>query len=222
VFTDADRTATEWVLENTWGDQMILPFKPCKKLRVVLLGTRSRQDFPQKTIAMAALLKSLGVPLYVLDTRRHGCGGQGSWAPLELATLIPNLMKMEHAYCFVHLPEVAPTVDLLEWWRNDKTDWRKFRERYDNELPPSAVRVAAAFVESAASRGGVAVLLCSEAYVEDFALTDESVQSDAYCHRYTLLRRIREYFAELDIEVVSDERVLVKPPWSGQRRPRGS
>lgn len=107
---------------------------------------------------MAALLRSLGQPLYLLDTRRNGCGGQGSWAPREFATEIPRFMESECRYSLVHLPVLAPSIEMLEWWRRDKPAWQSFRDRYSEELSESAVRVAAAFVESASSRGGLAIL----------------------------------------------------------------
>ncbi len=117
---------------------------------------------------MAALLRSLGQLLYILDARRNGCGGQGSLVPREFATEIPLFMKSEFRYSFVHLPEVAPSLEMLEWWRRDKPAWQLFRDRYSGELGESAVQVAAAFIESASSRGGLAILLCAEPHVHDF------------------------------------------------------
>jgi hypothetical protein len=97
-----------------------------------------------KRAAVARILASLDRPLYLLDTRRNGCGGQGSWSPREFATEIPAMMGSAHNYAFVHLPAVAPSIELLAWGRGAKPDWREFRKRYEAELAAGAVRVAAA------------------------------------------------------------------------------
>jgi Protein of unknown function, DUF488 len=204
VFTNAGRNENEWVLDNAWGDRMILPFRRTGGLlRVGLLGTGAVRDAKRKTEAMAGLLMSLETPLYVLDTRRNGCGGQGSWAPREFASEIPDRMKTERPYCFVHLPVVAPSIEMLEWNKSEKPGWRAFRDHYDRELTPEAVRVAAAFVESAATRGGLAVLLCTEADVPGFRDAAPEIQEKEYCHRFTLARRIREFFSGLGMELQS-------------------
>jgi len=204
VFTNANRKENEWVLDNAWGDRMILPFRrTAEPLRVGLLGTGAVRNAKRKTEAMAGLLKFLDTPLYVLDTRRNGTGGQGSWAPREFASEIPHLMKTERPYCFVHLPVVAPSVEMLAWNKSEKPGWRAFRDRYDRELTPDAVRVAAAFVESTATRGGLAVLLCTEADVPGFRDAAPEIQEKEYCHRFTLARRIREFFSGLGVELQS-------------------
>jgi hypothetical protein len=132
VFTNATRKENEWVLETAWGDRMILPFRPTGgPLRVGLLGTRAVREAKKKTAAMADLLRSLDTPLYILDTRRNGSGGQGAWAPREFASEIPDLMKTERPYCFVYLSVVAPSIEMLKWNKSEKPSWHAFRDRYD-------------------------------------------------------------------------------------------
>lgn len=122
------------MLDNAWGDRMILPLRRTGgPLLVGLLGTGAVREAKKKTAAMADLLRSLDTPLYVLDTRRNGCGGQGSWVPREFATEIPHLMKTERPYCFVHLPVVAPSIEMLEWNKSEKPGWESFRDRYDRD-----------------------------------------------------------------------------------------
>jgi hypothetical protein len=160
---------TSWVVRNDWGDQMILPIEDTvKSLTLGLLGTGTVRKIENKTRAMATLLGSLDRPLYLLDTRRNGCGGQGSWAPREFATQIPVFMNSQNPYSFVHLPIVAPSIEILEWSRRENPRWQLFRDRYKGELSESAVDVAAAFIESASSRGGMAILLCAEPHVHGF------------------------------------------------------
>jgi uncharacterized protein YeaO (DUF488 family) len=55
-------------------------------------------------------------------------------------------MKWGFRYSFVHLPVVAPSMDMLKWWRSDKPAWQTFRDQYSEELSESAVRVAADFI----------------------------------------------------------------------------
>jgi hypothetical protein len=191
MFEEANRTDAGWIVQNRWGDGMFLPVDETQaSVRVGLLGTRAVGKFRNKCVALGQLLSSLNRPLYVLDTRRDGCGGQGSWSPREFATEIPSMMAGQRRYAFVHLPSVAPSIELLAWWRSSKPAWQDFRMRYDAELSAGGVRVAAAFVESASTRGGLAVMVCAERDAEDFDSLSQPEQDNLYCHRFTLARRV--------------------------------
>jgi hypothetical protein len=76
--------------------------------------------------------------------------------------------------------------------RVGKPPWQEFRNRYNRQLPESAVQVVAAFVESAVARGGLAVLLCAEPHAQNFDNMPQDNQDEFYCHRFTLASRIRK------------------------------
>jgi hypothetical protein len=138
---------------------------------------------------MATMIGAIDQPIYLLDVRRNGVGGQGSWAPREFATIVPEQLPREAAYDYLHLPCLAPSIPLLSM---KDLPWREFRDRYVAELTPSALSVARAFVEAAVSRSGLAVFLCAEPHQPAFdELTPEN-QQHSYCHRYTLAHKVAD------------------------------
>jgi hypothetical protein len=207
VFTNASRKENEWQLDNAWGDRIILPFRRTGGLlRVGLLGTGAVRNAKRKTEAMAGLLRWLDTPLYVLDTRRDGSGGQGGVGAAGIRVGNPGPDENGATLLLCASAGSRPSIEMLEWNKSEKPGWRAFRDRYDRydrELTPDAVRVAAAVVESAATRGGLAVLLCTEADVPGFRDAAPEIQEKEYCHRFTLTRRIREFFSGLGMELQS-------------------
>jgi hypothetical protein len=179
-----------------------------------LLGTRTQAKISGKTKRLAEMLNRLRRPIYLVDIRRAGVGGQGCWSPLEFASLVPKAIS--EPYSFFHLPSVAPSVELLSDYRKSMKlpglseseiahavsevqaghdpgieawkHWQVFREKYLMELQcdPHAVLAALAFVEASQAIGGSSVFLCAEEFVEDFDSKSQSPQDNAYCHRYTL------------------------------------
>ena len=187
-----------------------------------VLGTRTLGKVARKTQRFADLLSSLDKPVWLVDVRRSGAGGQGSWGPNELTNTIPRLMgsRGKH-FAYVHLPCAAPSPQLLErWWKATKSraplspeeiakaveairegrspefaawrHWQVFKEGYLAELDETAVLAARAFAESAAAIGGTAVYLCAEAFAPGFDDSSQDAQDQTWCHRYTLSSRVAE------------------------------
>lgn len=211
MYTRAVREAGCWRVENAFGHALTLPCATDLaggEIEFGVLGTGSHAKLKgRKTDRMADLLACLRRPLYLLDARRNGVGGQGSWAPLEFATLIPEAMASPYAYAFVHLPCLAPSPELLAAWHAGQiATWRDMRDRYNAELTPDAVDVARAFVEAAAHAKGLAVFLCAEADTADFDALPLAEQNACYCHRFALAQRVaarlREAHAGLTVRLV--------------------
>lgn len=200
MFINAIRHGDEWRLSNHWGHELRLPGLPAQSTSKVQIGTlgtkfeaRLKARDGNRATVMARMLRSLNRPIFVLDTRRNGCGAQGSWSPLELATLIPAQIDNGQPCDFLHVPVVAPSTKLLATEkRGELAGWSEFRKRYNAEVGDAAVAVARAFVEAAAVRGGLAVLLCAEPYETAFADLPTDVQNKCHCHRFNLARRVAD------------------------------
>ncbi len=189
-----------WVVKSDLH-QIILPRLPAgdrqnTPIKIGLLGTRERkkscnyQWAKTKTQKMAALLGSVG-SISLIDTRRDGVGGQGSWSPKQFGTIIPELIKTHYDnpgnYEYLHLPGVAPTIEL----RQQHFPWQKFRNSYTNSLTPNNLDVLTAFVESASTmQDCLPILMCSEEWEPDFHKFKQDKQNDCYCHRFTLAEQI--------------------------------
>ena len=204
-----------WQLTGPCGEKLLLdkatdsgPFE------IGLLGTRTTKKVAAKTRRFSQLLAGLQRPIFLLDVRRAGVGGQGSWSPLELATIVPA--ELSEAYSFFHLPSLAPSVVLLQAYRKSRKlpalseadivatvskvrqgidpgdaawkHWQVFREKYRIEIEAEkhSLLTAAAFIEAAQAAGGLAIFMCAEQFRQDFDSLSQSQQDDVYCHRYTL------------------------------------
>lgn len=187
MFVTAERDPAGWRLRNRLGHELRLECGRPPSVRIGVLGTRTDVPLRQKMAALASRLAALPGPVMLLDTRRTGVGGQGSWSPLEFATLIPE--RMGGGYEFLHVPSVAPSPALLA---DRRIGWREFRRRYREEVPEGAVRVARAFAEWASTAGGLAVLLCAEADLPSFDDSPQEEQEAHYCHRFTLSRMVAD------------------------------
>lgn len=205
-----DRTNTTWILKDGWGHEMYLPRPSDPENRTIdigLVGTRSRNDDNQwkfkwangKYDFMAALLVGLNRPVYLIDVRRGGVGGSGSWCAEQFATLFPILIhqQTDQPYAYIHLPNVAPSMALLRTWRcamrnNTPFLWqRDFQPIYKRDLlKENQIDVAIAFVEAAAAQNGIAICLCAEEYQPHFDDLDQQAQEACYCHRFTLANQI--------------------------------
>ena len=195
MFIEAKQQHDKWNLTNRWGHSMQVPAladDASSTVQIGTLGTRfvAPPGVP-KTKLMARMLKGLQRPLILIDTRRTGVGGMGAWGPLEFATLIPELIGSDTPCDFIHLPELAPTVLLLDADRSGKLGgWRAFRERYNAGLGDSQVALARAWAEAASVRGGLAIFICAEAWCANFKTLDAQAQHAAYCHRFSLVHRV--------------------------------
>ena len=164
MFERAERVAEGWIVSNAWGHGMLLPVRePLDGVTISfgVLGTRTRRKRDKVYQATASMLAALNRPLYLLDVRRSGTGGSGSWSPRELATTMPQPAGSPSPYCFLHLSCLAPSANLLDDSRAGRraTSWRDFRAAYLAELTEDALNVAQGFVESAASNGGLAIFV---------------------------------------------------------------
>jgi len=198
-----DNGDSAWILNDEWGHEMFLPcpHQPEQlSVDIGVLGTRVRdgnlagyQWAKNKTKLMAAMLLSLDKPIYLIDTRRNGVGGQGSWSPREFASLIPDIMKdqgCKQLYSFIHLPILAPSIALLNLARNGLS-WQEFKKEYQQELYQNgAIDIAVAFIEATACRSGICIFLCAEEYQPDFINLDQPEQNECYCHRYALAKKV--------------------------------
>lgn len=212
MFTKAIREPLAWRVSNAFGHTLVLPCCETyarQDVRFGVLGTGTESKVKgRKTDVMSELLASLRQPLYLLDTRRNGVGGQGSWAPLEFATLIPERMASPGPYEFVHLPCLAPSVPLRNAFAGGQhASWRELRRCYNESLSKDAVNVAGAFVEAVNAIEGMAIFLCAEPDVPDFDdrlevdTEEKKGQNSLYCHRFTLARRIAEQMKEVYTEI---------------------
>jgi hypothetical protein len=191
MFQKATRGKDGWQLPNGMGHELHLPCHESyanAKLALGTLGTRRRVEVPGKvTVLMAKMLASLGCPLYLLDVRRDGTGAQSSWSPREFASVIPAHLPSGQKYAYVHIPHLAPSVELLE---AKHLNWSQFRDRYIAQLSNDALSVGEAFVEAAAKEGGLGVLMCAEADHPQFDSLPEEQKETHYCHRFTLAKQI--------------------------------
>lgn len=106
-----------WSLIGPSGESLSLPCADSGPFRIGLIGTRSNLVKANKTSKFAETLDKLNCPIYLIDIRRNGMGGNGSWGPLEFASLIPQMMSKSHSYSFFHIPILAPEKRLLEQYR---------------------------------------------------------------------------------------------------------
>ena len=196
MFTKAHRMQTEWRLFNSWGHSLTLPCRESyagSEISLGVLGTRTRGKVSGgKTKLMMEMLAALDRPLYLLDTRRDGVGGQGSWSPCEFSTMIADHLAQHNiTYSFLHLPCLAPSLELLRAHRKQPdAPWQSFRDQYVNGLLEEALEVARAFVEAATAANGLAIFLCAEDEQPEFDQLPPAEQNDHFCHRFALTRQL--------------------------------
>lgn len=208
LWSSAIKDGCVWTLTDSMGFRLTFEARrdfSGAEVQIGLLGTRRRQvlkNVKSQTELMVQMLSSVSRPLLLIDTRRNGVGGSGSWSPREFATEIPTLMNSGKPYQFVHIPALGPSIDLLR----SKLPWPQFRDRYVSELPAMALETARALVEGACTGGGLAVFLCAEAYHPEFDSLSPPGQEEFYCHRFTLARcvaaRLREAYPDVVVKAV--------------------
>lgn len=194
MFVSACKKPESWTLTNGWGHKFELPSGrdyAHAELPIGVLGTGRRAEIPgapNKAKLLASMLAALNRPIYLLDVRRDGVGGMGSWGPREFASIVPEMIAGRSPYAYLHLPCLAPSIRLLDESRKSgpAAKWELFRERYITELSEQALDVARAFVAGAAAADGLAIFLCAEADQPGFDSLSGSDKDSHYCHRYTL------------------------------------
>jgi hypothetical protein len=107
----------DWGLIGPLGEVLRLPAAKAGPFRIALVGTRSSLVKTAKTKSFAAMLADLDQSVFVVDVRRNGAGGSGSWGPREFGTLIPDMIENNCGYSYHHLPDLAPEVELLDDFR---------------------------------------------------------------------------------------------------------
>jgi hypothetical protein len=122
------RFAETWDIVGPFGERLSVPrAKRSGVFHVGLLGTQRRVKLKRPAFQVAAeLFHGLGRPVYVIDTRRDGVGAQGSWSPRELASRIPDHITTlanrggvtAQRYGYLHLPDLAPSLGLLDRYRS--------------------------------------------------------------------------------------------------------
>jgi hypothetical protein len=215
-----------WDLLGKMGETLRLRRAASPGAAPFLIGTmgtrRAVEVTGNQTQNFANTLAMVKQPICLVDIRRNGVGGSGSWSPAEFATIIPE--RLEEAgikqYSFHHLPQAAPSLDLLGAWRRasqqsarlvDKEidtavqqvirgdepvptawrHWQVFKARYSRETAESpAIAAGRAFVEAARDVGGIAIFLCAEERRAQFDSLSPQEQDGCYCHRFTLARQI--------------------------------
>jgi hypothetical protein len=204
MFVKAEKLGDRWLLTDRWGHDMSLPAiaPSCDRvLRIGTLGTRfdapAIKGFAGKIMnkldLMAAMLRDLAMPIYLLDVRRNGVGAQGAWAPEQFATQIPDVIGNSMPYAFLHLPALAPTIGLLSAYKSGAVArWQDFRDCYCAGIDSATLNLGVAFCEAAFARGGMAVFLCAEAFAWDFdrGQYTDTERNQMHCHRFSLVNRI--------------------------------
>ncbi len=197
IIDEVTKLKDHWVLRGPLNSSLQLPAMDPKVAVVDIgtIGTRRRNAFKGKvTEQFAKRLAEMNRPVTIVDVRRTGAGGSGSWGPLEFATKIPRMLSSSgNEYAYFHLPIAAPSETLLADWRagvEEVTRWAGFRDAYMSELSEDAILAVRAFVESAAAVGGIAILLCAEPCCLDFDSLEHADQDKVYCHRFTLVNLV--------------------------------
>jgi len=83
---------------------------------------------------------------------------------------------------YVHVPELAPTADILDAYKKQKGDWQVYEEKF---LELMRVREIEDAVDPQLLDGGC--LLCSE-------------EKPHHCHRRLVAEYLRERWADIEIE----------------------
>lgn len=232
MFVNARKDSNRWLLADSWGHDLVLPYRPDYAGRTIQIGTLGTKFEPNglkdekrkaliRSTIIAHMLRDLGLPIYLLDVRRNGTGAQSSWSPAEFASLIPAAIGSGSRYAFLHLPIVAPSMGLLgEYHKGQVSDWHDFRDRYNEELGEGAITVARAFVEAADCGGGMAVFLCAEPCCPDFDTLPAAAQNANHCHRFTLAHRVARQLQQA-CPTIRVERVDLDPGEYATRRKAG-
>lgn len=149
-----EKDGMSWRLFGPVGEELRLPAAAGGPFEIGLLGTQRPagvQVKPPLTLRLAELIARLDRPVLLLDTRRDGVGGSGSWAPREFASEVPEMLARagaRHPYSFLHVPDLAPSLALLGRARAESASQRKDpRPAFD----PGRIAEAAALAEAGAS-----------------------------------------------------------------------
>lgn len=123
------------------------------------------------------LLRKAGVKR-VLDVRLNNTSQLAGFAKRDdLAFFLREICQAD----YVHLPQFAPTQEILDAFKKQKSDWASYAEAYGKLLE---ARQAEKTVDAALLDGGC--LLCSEAEAEQ-------------CHRRLAAEHLRRHFAGVGV-----------------------
>src|SRR4051812_17094697 len=108
MFRSATRGEGHWQGCNDLGDELRVPERDAGTKGPILIGvmgTRRRSEVSGPvTRLLAMMLAAVAGPIYLLDVRRDGTGGQSSHSPREFGSLIPQALPADKGYAFIHLP----------------------------------------------------------------------------------------------------------------------
>lgn len=119
IVTSVAVSDSHWNLHGALKEILTLPRARSadKRFLIGTIGTRRAVEVRgNKTKEFAQTLAELAQPIMLVDVRRKGMGGSGSWGPTEFATLIPGHLKAAGIveYSFHHLPLLGPSLQLFE------------------------------------------------------------------------------------------------------------
>ena len=124
------------------------------------------------------LLKASGAKRLV-DVRLNNVSQLAGFAKRDdLRYLLSELCGME----YVHLPELAPTKDMLDAYRKEHKDWDTYQRQFLALMEERSI--AAPEIREAVAE---ACLLCSE-------------DQPHHCHRRLVAEYLKEHWGDLEIE----------------------
>tara|TARA_R110000787_G_scaffold9886_3_gene34183 strand:+ start:677 stop:1435 length:759 start_codon:yes stop_codon:yes gene_type:complete len=138
LISKGEKIDNKWKLTGPIGEELFLPAATGgEKIEIGTLGTATRVKLPSKVSKYSLaveLFNSLHRPVCVLDVRRTGMGGSGSWGP-EVFTALPQKLTGNDGFQFIHLPDAAPWRELLDRWRKATRENAR-SENIGNTEPP--------------------------------------------------------------------------------------
>jgi uncharacterized protein (DUF488 family) len=137
--------------------------------------------FTQKTAEeFFGLLRDNGVRILV-DIRLKPHGQLAGFA--KQGDLPYFLRELAGGCGYVHLPELAPTKDILKEYRGGGTEWADYERRFEALMDERGIP---ATLDRGLFEGGACCLLCSEATPEQ-------------CHRRLVAERLRAHWPGVEI-----------------------
>jgi hypothetical protein len=120
MFEDVHECEGHWELSDPTGGVLRLP-KLTRRTGDILIataGTRRTRDVNIKRAVqgLADAIAELRRPITLIDVRRAGVGGSGSWGPDVFTGTLPEMLGAAgiSRYTYYHLPILAPTRSLLD------------------------------------------------------------------------------------------------------------
>ena len=114
----------------------------------------------------------------VVDVRLNNISQLAGFAKRDdLAYFLEKISGME----YIHLPELAPTQEMWDWYKKQRGDWKTYEARFLELLEQR--RIEEAVQRDAISDG---CLLCSE-------------DKPDHCHRRLVAEYLKQHWGDVDI-----------------------